>query len=109
MEKKFDCQVLNLKTILDAFALQEQEMGWHALFTIIMNGVPQHIPTEWGGNTVDQVSATMTAVHQALLRPAQDSVMSGICLWDLLMDQHLVTSFAYAYKIDGRMSGPVLL
>jgi len=53
----------------------------------------------------------MTVVHQAQLRPMQDLVVSRICLWDLLTDQawHLVTSFAYAYKIDGRMSGLVLL
>jgi len=86
-------------------------MGWDEVFTIPINGVQRHVPTEWGSVTVQQVHDVMTAVHQTQTRAHQDSLMSGICLWDSINGdaRNKVTSYAPLYKVTGHDSGPVLL
>jgi len=110
-DQKFDCCESNLKKFLDAYASKEQQMGWDEVFTIPINGVPRHVHTEWGSLTIQQVHDEMAAVHQTQTRAHQDSLMSGICLWDSISGdaRNKVTSYAPLYKIDGHDSGPVLL
>ncbi len=50
-DQKFDCRESNLKKFLDAYASKEQQMGWDEVFTIPVNGVQRHVPTEWGSLT----------------------------------------------------------
>jgi len=109
---KCDCQEANLKKfLLDAFASKEAQMGWQPLFTVQVQGVPRHIPSEWGSLTVENVSQEMTQVHATDTRAHQDSCMSGICLWDSITSdaRSKVTTYADQYKINGRDSGPALL
>jgi len=108
----FDCHKSNLKKFLDAYASKEQQMGWDEVFTIPINGVQRHVPTEWGSVMVQQVHDAMTVVHQMQTRAHQDSLMLGICLWDLINGdaRNKVTSYALLYKVNGHDdSVPALL
>jgi len=86
-------------------------MGWRTLFTILINGVGRHIPSEWGQVTVQNVSDAMVIIHGTQTRACQNSCMSGHCVWDSLTTdaRNKVTTYADLYKIDGYKSGPVLL
>jgi len=110
-DHKFDCREANLKKFLDAYASKEQQMGWDEVFTIPINGVPRHVPKEWGSVTVQQVRDAMELIHQMPTRAHQDSLMTGICLWDSITGdaRNKVASYAHLYKINGHDSGPVLL
>jgi len=72
-EQKFDCCELKLKKFLDDFASKEAQMGWQQVFTIPVNRVLQHVPTEWGSLTVQDMSDEMAGVHQTQTRAHQDS------------------------------------
>jgi len=86
-------------------------MGWRPLFTVQVQGVPRHIPSEWGSLTVENVSQEMTHVHATDTRAHQDSCMSGICLWDSITSdaRSKVTTYAAQYNVNGRDSGPAML
>jgi len=53
----------------------------------------------------------MVRVHQTQTRAHQDSLMTGICLWNLISGEarNKVTSYAPLYKVAGHDSGPILL
>jgi len=115
----FDGQRSKLNRFLEAFAKKETFMAWQPLFTIVINGMPQHLPIMIGVTeswrqhitAVETASTGMALVHQTQTRACQDSCMSGQCLWaSLTMEaRNKVTTFAHLYKFDGYTSGPVLL
>jgi len=110
-DQRFDCCKSNLKKFLDAYASKEQQMGWDEVFTIPINGVRRHVPTEWGSLTIEQVREEMVCIHQTQTQAHQDSLMTGICLWNSISGEarNKVTSYVQLDKVAGHDAGPVLL
>jgi len=111
LKSEFDCTAPKLKNFLDQLHERIAVYGWTAIFTVQVNGVNCYLPTHWGRVTINETRQSLLLVHANQDRAHQNSAMSGQCLYNTLSTdaQNKVSPYANQYRINGVISGPILL